>query len=121
MKWLQEGERNTKFFHNSVIQNRNSTRIQKLKTRNGNRVDTRREIETELTQYFSEILREEVGNRSREIEKITSLIPSLVTVENNEMLVKPIEMQEVEEAVNQMDLGKAPGPDGFTSNFFHLF
>ena len=69
MKWLQEGERNTKFFHNSVIKNRNSTRIQKLKTRNGNRVDTRREIETELTQYFSDILREEVGNRSREIEK----------------------------------------------------
>ena len=30
-------------------------------------------------------------------------------------------MQEVEEAVNQMALGKAPGPDGFTSNFFHYF
>ena len=27
VKWLKEGERNTKFFHNSVIQNRNSSRI----------------------------------------------------------------------------------------------
>ena len=27
VEWLQEGERNTKFFHNSVIQNRNSSRI----------------------------------------------------------------------------------------------
>ena len=30
-------------------------------------------------------------------------------------------MQEVEEAVNQMALGKSPGPDGFTTNFFHHF
>ena len=30
-------------------------------------------------------------------------------------------MQELEEALNQMALGKAPGPDGFTSNFFHYF
>ena len=37
------------------------------------------------------------------------------------MLVSPVSMQEVEEAVNQMALGKAPGPDGFTSNFFHYF
>ena len=30
-------------------------------------------------------------------------------------------MQEVKEAVNQMTLGKSPGPDGFTTNFFHHF
>ena len=49
VKWLQEGERNTKFFHNLVIQNRNSSRIQKLKKRDGSKVETRREIESELT------------------------------------------------------------------------
>ena len=79
------------------------------------------EIEAELTQHFSEILGEDGGDRSRDIEQITSLVPRLVTGENNEMLNKPNGMQEVEEAVNQMALGKAPGPDGFTSNFFHFF
>ena len=49
VKWLQEGERNTKFFHKSVIQNRSSSRIQKLKKRDGSRVETRREIDAELT------------------------------------------------------------------------
>ena len=30
-------------------------------------------------------------------------------------------MQEVEEFVHQMAPGKAPGPDGFTTIFFHFF
>ena len=84
-------------------------------------METRREIEAELTQYFSEILREDGGDKSQDIEQITWLVPRLVTGENNEMLIKTIGMQEFEEAVNQMDLGKAPSPYGFTSNFFHLF
>ena len=121
VKWLQEGERNTKFFHNSMIQNRNNSRIQKLKKGDGSRVETRQEIEVELTLHFSKILREDGGDRSQDIEQITSLIPRVVTGENNEMLTKPIEMQEVEQAFNQMDLGKALGPDGFTTNLFHHF
>ena len=92
VKWLQEGERNTKFFHKSMIQNRNSSRIQRLKTRAGNIVETRREIEAELTQHFSEILREDGGDRSRDIEQITRLVPRLVTREKNKMLNNPIGM-----------------------------
>ena len=37
--------KNTKFFHNSVIQNRYSLRIQKLKRKDGSQIETCREIE----------------------------------------------------------------------------
>lgn len=37
------------------------------------------------------------------------------------MLLQPISMQEVEDAMAQLKDGKAPGPDGFTANFFHEF
>ena len=40
VKWLQEGEKNTKFFHNSVIQDRHSSRIVKLKKMEGGRIET---------------------------------------------------------------------------------
>ena len=80
-------------------------------------METRREIEAELTLHFSEILREDGGDRSWDIKRITSLVPREVTCENNEMLTKPIEMQEVEEAVNQMALGKEIGPNGFITFF----
>ena len=81
----------------------------------------RREIEEELNHYFAEILNEYLQDRERDIVQITRLIPPSVTREDNEMLVKPVTLQEFEEAVNQMALGKSPGPDGFTSNFFHYF
>ena len=118
---MRDGEKNTNFFHNTVIQNRSNSRIQKLRKRDASQIETRREIEDELTHHFLEILQEEDHERGRDIENITHLIPSSVTRENNEMLIKPVTMQEVEEAVNQMALGKAPGPNGFTSNFFHHF
>ena len=100
VKWLQEGERNTKLFHNSVIQDRYSSRIVKLKTMEGGRIETRQEIGEELNHYFAEILNEDHHDRNREIDQISRLIPNSVTRDDNEMLVSPVSMQEVEEAVN---------------------
>ena len=119
VKWLQEGEKNTKFFHNSVIQDRHSSRIVTLKKMEGGRIETCREIEEELNYYFADILNEDLPDMERDIAQISRLIPPSVTREDNKMLIQPVSLQEVEEAVNQMALGKAPGPDGFTSNFFH--
>ena len=87
---------NTKFFHNSVIQNRHSSRILKLKNMEGGRIETHREIEEELNHYFAEILNEDLQDRERDIAQITRLIPPSFTREDNEMLVKPVTLQEVE-------------------------
>ena len=75
-----------------MIQNKSSSRIQKLKKRDGSKVETRWEIEAKITQHFSEILREDGGDRARDIECITSLVPRAFTGENNEMLTKSVGM-----------------------------
>ena len=113
--------KNTKFFHNSVIQNRHSSRIQKLEKMDGGRIETHREIDKELNHYFAEILNKDIHDRERDIAQITYLIPPFVTREDNEMLIKLVTLQEVEEAINQMALRKSSVPDGFTSNVFHYF
>ena len=64
---------------------------------------------------------EDRRDRRKDIERITRLVPKVITREHNEQLLKHVSIQEVEEEVNQMDLGKALGPDGFTTNFFHFF
>ena len=48
-------------------------------------------------------------------------IPSLLSHEQNKLLMKAISLVEVEEAVFQMIKGKSLGPNGFTVNLFHHF
>ena len=60
-------------------------------------------------------------DRSEEIRKITRHITRHVSTNQNEFLLKPVEFQEVEEVVSQMSDGKALGPYGFKTNFFHYF
>ena len=54
-------------------------------------------------------------------QQVISHIPTLVTEDQNFMLMRVITLQEVETTINQMKEDKAPGPDGFTFNFFHAF
>ena len=42
----------------------------------------------------------------------------MLTQEDNDKLVKPIEDCEIKDAVFQMDKFKVPGPDGFGATFF---
>ena len=64
---------------------------------------------------------EDQMNRQQDIAKITQLLPAVITQEHNEMMKKPLDIQEVEEAMNQMTVGKVSGLYGFTTNFFHYF
>jgi hypothetical protein len=45
-------------------------------------------------------------------------IPCLVTKEQNDNLIKPIAEEEINQALQEMPNGKAPCPDGFTTEFF---
>jgi hypothetical protein len=62
---------------------------------------------------------ESTADRSEAITRVTSHIPKLVTPEQNVALKRPISKEEVDQAVKDMPPGKAPGPDGFTIDFFH--
>ena len=55
-------------------------------------METRGEVEEELTNYFRGFMTEDNNDRDQDIAQITALIPRIVTKEDNEMLNKPILM-----------------------------
>eukprot|EP00253_Pinus_taeda_P005752 PITA_05752 len=121
VRWLKEGERNTKFFHRTTIQRRMHNNIPFIQKQSGVKVETHEEIEEELLNHFKQIHKDQGEDRRQAIRKITNNIPKIITEDQNELLMHPILPQEVDEAMKQLKEGKAPGPDGFTTTFFHSF
>eukprot|EP00253_Pinus_taeda_P026591 PITA_26591 len=116
--WLKEGEQNTKFFHRSAMDYRSANKILELKNSEGELLRNHNEISASLSDHFSLIAQEPEINREAAIKEITNAIPKSITEEQNWALRRTITMEEVEEVVRSMPSDKAPGPDGFTINFY---
>eukprot|EP00253_Pinus_taeda_P003053 PITA_03053 len=121
IRWLREGERNTKFFHRTTVQRRMHNSIPFIQTQGGAKIESHEEIENEFLKHFAQVHTEPEGDRRPTIARITNNVPKIITEEHNELLLRPILMQEVDDAMSQLKEGKAPGPDGFTTTFFHTF
>jgi hypothetical protein len=119
IQWLKEGERNTKFFHRSVMQRRHSNRIMHLTSDTGEHILDHEDMAATLTDYYKDLFTEPSLNRSEAIAKITQNVPSLVTKEKNSALLWPITIEEVDQVLQDTPKSKDPGPDDFTSDFFH--
>ena len=76
------------------------------------------EIEHLLVEHFKDILSEPNINRAEDIAKISHHIPEKVTRDQNLALLQIISKDELEEAINKMAKNKAPGPYGFTIEFY---
>jgi hypothetical protein len=76
---LNEGEKNTKFFHRSMIHKRLINHITKLDDSQGNTLITHQEITHELTNFYKDLLSEPKVDRTSTIERVTQNIPTLIT------------------------------------------
>ena len=50
-----------------------------------------------------------------------TVIPGLINEDINNKLTREVSQQEIKEALDQMNLDKAPGPDGFTARFYQQY
>jgi hypothetical protein len=119
--WLQEGDRNTAFFHNMVKAHRSGNSITSLVTASGDQLFSKEAISLEAIRYFSHLFSKEKPSALVETRSILDCIPKLVSNNINSNLLKPIVLEELEKVVFGMKKGKAPGPDGFPIEFFQEF
>eukprot|EP00253_Pinus_taeda_P008507 PITA_08507 len=118
VQWLREGEQNTKFFHRSTRDHRSANRILELKNNAREILKNHNDISALLSDHFNSIAQEPPINREEAIKELTGAIPKCITSDQNWALCREISMEEVEEAIRSMPNDKAPGPDGFTINFY---
>jgi len=120
INWLREGERNTKFFHQAMIQHRQRNKIFSIKNEEGERIIEQEGIEKVLEGYHKEILTEPQVNREAATDLIYKENPRIITEEQNKALMRAATLEEVEEIVKSMSKNKALGPDGYTVEFYQV-
>ena len=113
IKWLVEGDENSRFFHACIKSNRRRTQITKLQVDDG-WVEEVDEVKRVIKNHFEEFFKEEEFSRPT----LNSVEFSQIDWEDNEYLTKPFTREEIKEAVWDCVGNKCPGPDGFNFNFF---
>jgi hypothetical protein len=99
IRWLKEGERNTKFFHRTTIARRTHNKILKIRDQDGIERESHKDIENILVNHFHGIAQEPNKDRTKAIQRITEHIPRLVTEGQNINLNKPIAKEEIDQVV----------------------
>ncbi|VFQ99349.1 unnamed protein product, partial [Cuscuta campestris] len=115
IKWMKEGDSNSKFFHSVVKGKRAKLKITAIKDEEGvNHIDNNK-IATLAVEHFTKLFEESPCKAS---EETLRYIPCTVTAEDNNSLKKLPSMEEVKQAVWSLNENAAPGPDGFNGFFF---
>ena len=120
-KWLDQGEKATKYFF--TLENRNylSKCMPNLWKSNGTKTNSKEEILTE-TQLFYKRLYD--ARQTVDIDLNETLNNTNTPKLNDQEKIKlegPITFNEVLESLKNMKNNKSPGSDGFTAEFFKFF
>ncbi|XP_047949120.1 uncharacterized protein LOC125194951 [Salvia hispanica] len=115
LKWMSDGDRNTKFYHSWVKQKRVRLRIHSIQ-HNGREIVEEDEIKESAVVFFRELLAPTVQPSTEpDLDIIQPLPPSA----NIDELIVPPSLEEVKKTVINISGQSIPGPDGFTATFFH--
>ncbi|KAH6771031.1 hypothetical protein C2S52_015834 [Perilla frutescens var. hirtella] len=106
--WLNEGDKNTSFFHRTATGRQKRNSIKSLSREDGVMVQTEAEIEVEFRRYFQQLF---TSQENIDMSEALEAVEPVVTSEMNSALRKPYTKEEIAAALSQMHPLKAPGPD----------
>lgn len=115
IRWISEGEANTAYFHAVVKDKHRRQHIANLRNSAGDLLLDNVALGAEAVSYYQKLFEhEEVAG----IVDFITCIPSLVTSEDNCMLLQLPTAAEIKEAVWNLSPASAAGPDGYNGQFF---
>ena len=121
-KWVEKGERNTRFFLNLEKHHQLNNCILNLKNAKGNLLDNKVDIMSEAMNFYKNLYTSH-GVTNTEIQNFMKKIKikNRLNLDSANMLEGDIEETEVLNVIEQMALNKTPGDDGLPVEFYRTF
>ncbi|XP_021803305.1 uncharacterized protein LOC110747435, partial [Prunus avium] len=113
--WLQEGDRNTKFFHLTTIIRRRRNRIEKLQNDSGEWVENSNGLKELAVNYFLDLF--SLPQRDYNSSPIPNLFPQIMATDLTSLIAN-VSISEVKNSLFNIGGLKTPGVDGFPACFY---
>ncbi|KAB5569041.1 hypothetical protein DKX38_002834 [Salix brachista] len=115
IQWLQLGDKNTVFFHKSIVNRQTKNRIMSLRDGENNLISSQQDIRNLAAVYFENLLKAESPSAA---QNPSHLFPARISEESSQLAGCPISREEIKATLFSITDEKTPGPDGFTALFF---
>ncbi|KAL6493346.1 hypothetical protein OROGR_033105 [Orobanche gracilis] len=116
MKWILEGERNSKFFHDLIKKKRKTNFIHSM-VEDGTVLTEPAAIAGSAVNYFENCFKRDNWEGDR--IKVELISKSIDEVDNNTICEIP-SLEEIRCVIFEMEKESVAGPDGFSANFFQV-
>lgn len=117
VQWLQQGERNTRFFHLSTLNRRRKNMILQLKCLDGTWCTDPMTLKAMASVFYIDLY---TVTPCQPSDSAAWSFPSISHYDRSWLNLRVTE-DEVKRALFQMGPDKAPGPDGFPPSFFQRY
>ncbi|VFQ62668.1 unnamed protein product [Cuscuta campestris] len=115
LKWMEEGDSNTKFFHAYVKGRRTKSMIRVIEDSNGKPITNIEVIKKmDIEHFFNQFN----NRKSVSMSPILAYITPTITEEDNNLLTMIPSDEEIKNTVWSLSPDSAPGPDGYNGHFF---
>lgn len=121
-KHYEQGEKPGKVLAQQIKEQAASRLITEIRTNTGQTTRDLKEINDTFKSFYTKLYTSESRENPTLLDTFFDKLDiPLIRPEDKEHLEKPITKEEIDQAINQMQNSKAPGPDGYTAEFYKAF
>ena len=126
-RWVEKGEKATRYFFNLEKGNYEEKVILQLKTRSDEIITDIKEIKKEMEIYYSELLQTKLDTtlESESNKLFSDFVSGLdipkVSDDENALLEKALTIEELKASLKSFQNNKTPGDDGLTKEFYEVW
>ncbi|XP_055835057.1 uncharacterized protein LOC129903520 [Solanum dulcamara] len=115
INWFEEGDLNTRYFHNTIKDRKRKLHLHRIKNHRGRWIQGDDKIGRAAVRHFKKFFNLKKATVNN---KILDHTPNVINNEDNTLLVSILNEEEIKNTIFNMSVHSTAGPDGYNGAFY---